>query len=165
MSVDADVEAVAELAQESSLSVAVAESLTSGAVASALGAGPEASEWFRGGVVAYAPTVKFDVLGVTPGRVVTEQCAREMAVGVASLLGADVAAAVTGVGGPGPDEGEPAGTTIIAVTSPSGLTCRTFRFDGDPSEVLEATVEQVVSMTATAMRESVAAAVGGDVGR
>lgn len=87
MVVDDNVQRIADVSQEHGLHVAVAESLTSGAVASRLGAGPEAADWFRGGVVAYDERVKFDVLGVTPGPLVTERCAREMAEGVARMLG------------------------------------------------------------------------------
>jgi len=104
------VEAIASLARSHGFGIGVAESLTSGQVAADLGAGPQAASWFRGGLVAYASEVKFDVLGVRPGPVVSEECARQMAWGVASLLDADAVVATTGVGGPDPDEGEPPGT-------------------------------------------------------
>ncbi|HEY1105635.1 MAG TPA: nicotinamide-nucleotide amidohydrolase family protein, partial [Agromyces sp.] len=84
-------EEVADRARRAGLSVAAAESLTSGALSNALGAGHEASEWFRGGIVAYAEEVKRDVLGVTAESVTSAQCARELATGVARLLGADAA--------------------------------------------------------------------------
>lgn len=64
------------------VTIAVAESLTGGQLSSALAAVPEATDWFRGGLVAYAPEVKFDALGVTPGPVVTARCAEEMATGI-----------------------------------------------------------------------------------
>src|SRR5215208_80173 len=79
-----------------------------------LAAGPEASEWFRGSLVAYQETVKFDVLGVRRGPLVDPDCAEGMARGVGRLLGADVAVAATGVGGPDPSEGKPAGTVYVA---------------------------------------------------
>lgn len=138
---DALVEKIANAAHGRGLSVALAESLTSGRVASALGAGPNASEWFRGGVVAYAPHVKFEVLGVTPGPVVTELCAREMAAGVASALRADVAVALTGVGGPEPDEGEPPGTVYLATYADGAATCRRLDLDGDPASVVQQATE------------------------
>ncbi|MGC4938171.1 CinA family protein [Kribbella sp. DT2] len=53
------------------LTVAVAESLTSGSLACQLGAATDASDWFAGGVVAYTTAVKVGVLGVDPGPVVT----------------------------------------------------------------------------------------------
>ncbi|CUR62385.1 CinA domain protein (fragment) [metagenome] len=82
---------VAKLAEEGGQRIAVAESLTAGRVSSMLGRGERASEWYRGAVVAYDEDVKFRVLGVTPGPVVTDLCAREMAEGVRRLLRADVA--------------------------------------------------------------------------
>jgi nicotinamide-nucleotide amidase len=127
---------VARLAQDSGRRIAVAESLTAGRVSSMLGRGQQASEWYRGAVVAYDEDVKFRVLGVTPGPVVTDLCAREMAEGVRRLLDADVALGITGVGGPGPDEDRPAGTVHLAVatagTTRSLHTC----LPGDPSEVV-----------------------------
>jgi nicotinamide-nucleotide amidase len=131
-------EEIARCATERGLRVAVAESLTGGRVASALGEAPDASEWFCGGVVAYAPHVKFEVLGVTPGPVVTERCAREMAAGVARALRADVTVGLTGVGGPDPDEGEPAGTLFLATSVLGAVTCEHVVFPGDPGRVVEA---------------------------
>src|SRR6187402_1462787 len=98
------VERIADLAVDLEVTVATAESLTSGTVAKTLGAGPNAADWFCGGVVAYQEPVKFDVLGVREGPVVTAECAEQMATGVRKLLGADVVVSATGVGGPDPSE-------------------------------------------------------------
>ena len=68
----------------------VAESLTGGLIASRLVNVAGASSWFRGGVVAYDSQVKFDVLGVPAGPVVTESAAAAMAEGAARVTGADV---------------------------------------------------------------------------
>lgn len=131
---------IGRLARDRSVTIAAAESLTSGAIASALGRGDEASDWFAGGVVAYAERVKREVLGVTAESVLTPQCARELATGVADLLGAHVAVAVTGVGGPDPEEGLPPGTVYAAVRVGDDVTDAAWRFDGDPSAVVEQTV-------------------------
>ncbi|MCU1637005.1 MAG: CinA domain protein [Cryobacterium sp.] len=140
--------AISRTARSSGHTVAVAESLTSGAIASHLGASEASSEWFAGGVVAYAKKVKFDVLAVAPGPVVTDSCARQMASGVARLTSADLAVAVTGVGGPDPEEGKPAGTVFIAVSSRTGVRSEEFRFDGDPTEVVRATTLEALRMLA-----------------
>ncbi|WP_159607135.1 CinA family protein [Agromyces humi] len=76
-------EEIARRAKAAGLTVAAAESLTTGAISNALGAAPEASEWLRGGVVAYATEVKRGLLGVTAEKVASAQCARELAEGVA----------------------------------------------------------------------------------
>lgn len=134
------VERIAELATDRELTVATSESLTCGTVAKTLGAGPSASDWFRGAIVAYQEPVKFEVLGVPEGPVVTEECARQMALGAQRLLGADVVVSATGVGGPDPSEGKPAGTVILAVAGPEGVTVRELSLDGDPDDVLSETV-------------------------
>ena len=127
---------VAKLAKEGGHRIAVAESLTAGRVSSMLGRGEQASEWYRGAVVAYDEGVKFDVLGVTPGPVVTDLCAREMAEGVRRLLHADVALGITGVGGPGPDEDHPPGTVHLAVATAEATRSLHTVLPGDPSEVV-----------------------------
>jgi len=145
-------ERVGSRAQRARLTVAVAESLTGGAVATALAAAPAAGRWFAGGVVAYQDHVKFEVLGVEPGPVATAECARQMVVGVRRLLRADVAVAVTGVGGPEPDEGQPAGRAYLAVAGPGGdVDVQRLDAPGDPVEVVACTVVRALSMLADAI--------------
>lgn len=128
---------IARLAREHDLSVATAESLTSGRVAAQLGAAPEAATWFRGGLVAYHDQVKHGVLGVAEGPVVTDPAARQMARGAARLLRADVAVATTGAGGPSEQDGQPPGTVFVAVAVAGEVTCRELHLEGDPAEVVE----------------------------
>ncbi len=97
------------------LRLAVAESLTGGMVGARLTNVPGASDWFAGGVVAYGGDVKRALLGVGPGPVVSEQAAREMALGVVRLLGADVGLSLTGVAGPGTQDDQPAGTVFVGL--------------------------------------------------
>jgi nicotinamide-nucleotide amidase len=123
---------LAEAAQRHGFGVAVAESLTSGAVASALGQAPSAATWFRGGVVAYAKLVKYELLGVPPGPVVSATAVAAMARSTAELLGADLTVALSGVGGPGPDEGQPAGTVWFAVARHGAVTTTLARYEGHP---------------------------------
>lgn len=144
-------ETVGERARALGWTVAVAESLTAGRIASALGSAGDAALWLRGGVVAYASDVKFQVLGVTPGPVVTETCAREMADGVRRLLAADVSVAVTGVGGPDPEEGVPAGTVHLAVSSMRGTDSGVLHLAGDPAAVVSGTVAAALVRLAEAL--------------
>jgi nicotinamide-nucleotide amidase len=145
--VEKTVETLARLAGEQDISVAAAESLTSGLIASRLGAGPDASTWFRGAVVAYQEPVKFDVLGVREGPLVTAECAEQMARGVRRLLGADVAVSVTGVGGPDSSEGEPPGTVYVAVTGAGDTVVRRLDIDGaDPERILAETARHALEL-------------------
>lgn len=131
--------------------VGAAESLTSGAIASCLGEAGQATQWFRGAVVAYASEVKFDVLGVDPGPVVTAGAAEQMAAGTRRVLGADWAVAVTGAGGPGTEEGQPPGTVFFGVAGPDGVEVSHRLLAGDATAVVEETVDMALNFLARAI--------------
>jgi nicotinamide-nucleotide amidase len=128
--------------------IAVAESLTGGALSAALAKAGDAGEWFAGGVVAYRNATKYRVLGVPEGPVVTAEAARAMALGVLDLTGADLAVAVTGVGGPGPEEGRPEGTVFICAASRSEVRDAEHAFEGEPAEVVEGAIEHALRLLA-----------------
>ena len=128
--------AVAARLIERGLTFGVAESLTGGLIASRLVNVPGASEWFRGGVVAYASAVKFDVLGLPSGLVVTEPAAAAMAEGVRKVVGADVGLGITGVAGPADQEGVAPGTIFVGIALPDQPTeTRQLRLPGDRERV------------------------------
>ncbi|MFM7828944.1 MAG: nicotinamide-nucleotide amidohydrolase family protein, partial [Actinomycetota bacterium] len=104
------------------LTLGVAESVTGGLVAGRLTAVPGASDVFRGGVVSYASEVKFDLLGVTSVPVVSEQAAKEMAVGARKVLQSDIGLALTGVAGPDEQDSVKVGTLCVGVALPDGST-------------------------------------------
>ena len=109
----------------------LAESVTGGLVAGRITNVPGASEVFAGSVVSYASEVKFDLLGVEPGPVVSETAAMQMASGARRVLHTDVALALTGVAGPAEQDGMPVGTLCAAVALPDGrVVARTFRLPG-----------------------------------
>jgi nicotinamide-nucleotide amidase len=122
------------------LTLAVAESLTGGLVASRVVNVPGSSDWFRGGVVAYDSQVKYDVLGVPEGPVISEACAMAMADGVRRLLGADVGIATTGVAGPAEQEGHPPGTVWLGVALGDEVSAVHVRLPGDRDRVRQLTV-------------------------
>jgi nicotinamide-nucleotide amidase len=147
------VQRIAELATERGFRLVAAESLTSGTLATLLGAGPDAAEWFGGGIVAYQEPVKFDVLGVDEGPVVTGRCAGQMAQGVRRLFGADLAVSCTGVGGPEPNEGKPAGTVFVAVATKDDVVVRGHQLDGSPEEVLDQTAASCLALVEEMLRK------------
>ncbi|WP_431950446.1 CinA family protein [Nocardia lijiangensis] len=142
----------ARLALDRGLTVAVAESLTCGRLTSALGAAPDSASWFRGSVVAYHPEVKRRLLDVPDVPVVSETAARAMATGVRALMDAAVAVAVTGVGGPDPQDGVPAGSVWFAVATGSEVLAEHRRFDGGPDRVLDATVGHALHLLLAAAK-------------
>ena len=120
-------DAVARALAADGLTLGLAESLTGGLAASRLVNVPGASRWFRGSVVSYASEVKFDVLGVPEGPVVSEAAARAMAEGARSVLGADVGLSMTGVAGPDSQDDQPPGTVFVGLAR-SGRATEAFSF-------------------------------------
>ena len=113
---------VLQMLRDRGLTLGLAESVTGGLVSGRLTNIAGASDVLRGAVVSYASEVKFDVLGVTNGPVVSPEAAVEMAVGAQRVLGADVGLSLTGVAGPAEQEGQRPGTLCIGVALPSGVT-------------------------------------------
>ena len=106
---------VLNLLREQGLTLGLAESVTGGLVSGRLTSIPGASDVLRGSVVSYSSEVKFDLLDVPRGPVVSEDAAVAMAEGARRVLGADVALSLTGVAGPAEQDGQPVGTLCIAV--------------------------------------------------
>jgi len=122
-------------------SLGLAESVTGGLVAGRITAVPGASDVFRGSIVSYASEVKFDVLGVPEGPVVSEDAAAAMAGGARRVLGADVGLALTGVAGPTEQDGMPVGTLCIAIALADGRSVtRTLRLPGQRDQMRQMSV-------------------------
>ena len=130
---------IADEVERAGITVGLAESLTCGNLTGALGKGGNSGEWLSGGIVAYQTEIKQAVLGVGEGPVVSARCAEEMAAGAAKLFNSDLAISTTGAGGPGPLEGQPAGTVFIGWSLFGEAGSAEYSFDGEPAEVLEKT--------------------------
>ncbi len=123
--------------------LSLAESCTGGTIASRLTAVAGASNFLKGGLVAYTRQIKEEVLGV-PGEtieahsVVSEEVAGAMAVRCRELFGTDYAISTTGNAGPTTDVTDKSvGVVCIGIASPSGVSTREF-FLGQPrSKVIE----------------------------
>ena len=137
---------VLDLLRERGLSLAVAESLTGGLVGARLTAVPGASDVFRGAVVSYASEVKFDLLGLPEGRVVSNEAAKAMALEVRKRLGADVGIATTGVAGPAEQEGHPPGTVFLGLAHGGRAEALRVRLPGDRHRVREYAVISVLNL-------------------
>ena len=122
------------------VTLALAESVTGGLVAGRLTGVPGASDVLRGAVVSYASEVKFDLLGVPEGPVVSEAAAAAMATGVRHVLGADVGLALTGVAGPTEQDGMPVGTLCVGIDDGSVVVARTFRLPGQREQMRQMSV-------------------------
>lgn len=106
---------------------------------------PGSGDWFKGGVVAYDRAVKFDLLDVTPGPVVTSEAAAQMATAVRRLLGADIGIATTGEAGPEAEEDVPVGTVYIAVAEVNSMKIHHLVLSGKPEEIRSGATELALS--------------------
>ncbi|WP_106398165.1 CinA family nicotinamide mononucleotide deamidase-related protein [Actinocorallia populi] len=116
---------VHELLAARERTVAVAESLTGGLLGAELTYVPGSSETFAGGVTAYETRLKHELLGVSASLLeergaVDPQVAVQMAEGARERLGAFYGLGVTGVAGPGSQDGKPVGTVHIGISGPEG---------------------------------------------
>ncbi len=138
-------EVVLDLCRERGSSLGTAESLTGGLIGSRLTAVPGASDVFRGAVVSYASEVKFEVLGVPRGPVVSEEAVVAMAEGACRVLGADVSVAVTGVAGPDPQDGQEVGRVWMATSVAGRVETLTVRWPFDRERIRQFTVISVLN--------------------
>jgi PncC family amidohydrolase len=128
---------IGQLLRERTLKLALAESCTGGLVGDRITNISGSSEYFLGGVVAYAYEAKVALLGVswdtlnTKGAV-SQETALEMARGARERLNVDIAVSITGIAGPGGGTAEkPVGTTWVGLVADEGEWTRRFRFSGD----------------------------------
>jgi nicotinamide-nucleotide amidase len=126
---------IAGLLIERHMTLGVAESVTGGLICSRLVNVVGASAWFRGGIVSYASEVKFDLLGVAEGPVVSPEAAVEMARGVANSLKSDVGLSVTGVAGPDPQDGHEPGTVFVGLAHGDDVDVAELHLPGDRPRV------------------------------
>jgi PncC family amidohydrolase len=137
---------------QSVVTVAAAESLTGGNVSARITAISGSSSYFLGGIVAYSNEAKASLLGVSEETLATRgavsaECAREMAEGVRSAFGADLAVATTGIAGPGgATERKAVGLVYIGLADADSVTTEEFHFPGGRAVVTDAATEAALLM-------------------
>ena len=146
---------VLEMLRARGLTLGLAESVTGGLVAGRLTAIPGASDVLRGSIVSYASEVKFELLGVTRGPVVSESAAAEMARGARRVLGSDVALALTGVAGPTEQDGMPVGTLCIGLAIGDEVITTTVRMPGQREQMRQMSVITALDFVRRHLRDGV----------
>ncbi len=145
---------VIDTARLKKVKIACAESLTGGLISGALTAIPGSSKVVQGGIVSYVCDVKHASLGVSADILasegaVCEDVARQMSLGVARRLNADIAVAVTGIAGPGGAEPDkPVGTVWFSVYSRNNSEAHCCLFTGDRETVRLKTVRCALTLLA-----------------
>jgi nicotinamide-nucleotide amidase len=134
-------EVVGGLLLDRKATLGLAESCTGGLVGQRLTAFAGSSEFFLGGIIAYANASKSRDLAVRPDTLdtygaVSAETARQMARGVRIRFGADFGLSVTGIAGPaGATDDKPVGLVFAAVADAAGAAAKEFRFPGGRSSV------------------------------
>jgi PncC family amidohydrolase len=129
--------AIGNLLRQHGLKLATAESCTGGLLADHITDVPGSSDYFIGGVVAYAYEAKVALLHVSWDTLrargaVSRETVVEMARGVRTALGADIGISISGIAGPsGGMADKPVGTTWIGLSATDGDWARRFVWDGD----------------------------------
>ncbi|MFQ5994393.1 MAG: competence/damage-inducible protein A [Acidiferrobacterales bacterium] len=134
-------EVVGDLLRRYGRTLATAESCSGGLLGNRLTNVPGSSTYYVGGVVAYSNALKERSLNVAPTTLsthgaVSEEAAREMALGVRELTAADLGVATTGIAGPdGGTPEKPVGTVAIALAAdelgPKKVRSRIYRLWGN----------------------------------
>ena len=145
-------EKLVSILSEKGLKVTFAESCTGGLLGATLTAVSGASGVFDGSLVSYANEVKNEKLGVDKSVLesvgaVSEECARQMALGALKAFCADCAASITGIAGPlGGSAEKPVGTVFIAAAVGNEVTVEHCLFTGDREAVREESVAKALDM-------------------
>ncbi|MFI6031127.1 CinA family protein [Amycolatopsis magusensis] len=133
--------------------VATAESLTAGLVCAALTEVPGSSAAVRGGLVVYATELKATLAGVDPDLLATRgavdpEVAAQLAAGARTRCGADWGIGLTGVAGPGGQDGVPPGTVHLGLAGPGVSITRELRLSGDRAAVRAGSAEAALLLLA-----------------
>ena len=146
------IETKIDLLRQRGLKLAVAESCTGGLIGHRITNVPGSSDYFNGGVIAYAYEAKVNLLGVSWNTLkaygaVSRETVLEMAAGARRSLEADIAVSVSGIAGPGggtPDK--PVGTVWVGLAAPEGKWARVFHFPGDREQNKAAASEAALAL-------------------
>ena len=139
---------VGALLKEHNKTLATAESLTGGRIASDIVSVPGASAYFKGSYVTYSEEAKKNMLGVSEETinnfsVVSKEVAKEMAVAVREKLDTDYAIAVTGNAGPTTDKTDKTlGVVFIALATETTVFVEEFNFGQPREKVINRTVNK-----------------------
>jgi nicotinamide-nucleotide amidase len=132
------------------LTLTVAESITGGGLAAVITEVAGSSKVFLGGVIAYADEIKINQLDVDAKTIkkftaVSEEVAKEMAIGVRKKFNSDYAIATTGVAGPGKAYGQKAGTVWVAIASKKEVFAIALALSGSRDLIRHATIESALA--------------------
>ncbi|WP_439522633.1 CinA family protein [Marivita sp.] len=151
-------ETILRLAVEAGVTVTTAESCTGGMVAAAITDVAGSSAVFERGFVTYSNQAKIDMLGVGPATLeahgaVSEEVAREMALGARAAAHADVAVSISGIAGPGGSEHKPEGRVCFGLATRGDVQTSTIEFGAlGRAEVRAAARDEALDLLVSALQ-------------
>lgn len=143
---------VGELLTQQQKTLATAESLTGGSIATSIVSVPGASVYFKGGFVTYSAEAKKSMLGVSEKTiktftVVSKEVAKEMVIAAREKLNTDYAIAVTGNAGPTTDKTDKTvGVVFIALATKTSVIVEEFNFGQPREKVINRTVNKALEI-------------------
>jgi nicotinamide-nucleotide amidase len=131
---------IGDILRERKLTLATAESCTGGLLGNLITDIPGSSDYFLGGIIAYAYGAKENLLGVRHETLwqfgaVSRETVREMARGVRRVFAADIGISITGIAGPGGGmPNKPVGLVWVGLCTYNGEWSKSFNWDGNRVE-------------------------------
>lgn len=147
-------EYLVRLLKEKNMTVSTAESCTGGLIAGAIINAAGASDVLNEGYITYSNEAKERLVGVSHETLenfgaVSEETAREMAIGAAKAAGSSVGLSSTGIAGPGGGTQEkPVGLVYIGCSVNGEVKVKKLQFHGNRMENRLHTVEEVLKLAA-----------------
>ena len=140
-----------DLLIESSFTLSVAESCSSGLIASELTSISGSSSYFRGGIIAYNDEIKVNILGINNDTIIKESSvstivAELMAKNVAKKFKTDFAISTTGYASSSSENTSPVGTVFIAVKTPVKTIVKQFLFSGSRKIIIDQVKDKAFEM-------------------
>jgi nicotinamide-nucleotide amidase len=143
---DHDIEIAAEIASLLRRRTLVsAESCTAGRIAATVACVEHATDFLRGGIVAYQMPIKQQLLGLGVGGALSTDAVEQMARGACELFGADVSVSTSGVAGETAEEGVRPGTVFVGTCIDGVTRSREHHFGGEPQEVCAQATTQALA--------------------
>ena len=145
-------EELGNLLLEKGLTLSTAESCTGGGIASVITSISGSSEYFKGGIVAYANEVKISLLGVSETTLekhgaVSEETVCEMVKGAMKSMKTSCAIATSGIAGPGGGTPtKPVGTIWIAVSCNDKIVTKKLQGDNGRKKNTQNSIEKALSL-------------------
>lgn len=145
-------ELIVEYLKNNHLKITTVESCTGGMIATRIVGVSGASQVFEQGYVTYSNEAKQKMVNVNPDtinkyNVVSNEVAKEMALGGMKVSGADIAVSVTGLAGPsGGTEEIPVGTMCIGVCDKNKCIAEKYVFEGDRQSIRESACDKAFEL-------------------